>query len=193
MKVIELDGARIGLDIIPEGEGNRRERERAAVASILEKLTGRHVEICHEPSGAPYPADRSFYLSISHSRHIAAVLAGSSPGWGIDIEEPRPGQLERVASRVLCDGERERCGSLLQVWTLKEAAFKAAALPIADLREIHLAGNCRILARDIAINIVASLEINDFANYPAWLSVVKKEGICIIPTCRFPYGLISSG
>ena len=170
MTVIELPGAAVLLAPIPEGPESRRERERLAAADALEKLVGRRVEILHTPEGAPYPADRSFHLSISHSRHVVAVLAGSEPGWGVDIEEERPGQLERVASRVLNEGESSVCQGLLQAWTLKEAAFKAAGLPIADLREIHLHPDGLITARGLRLATVLSQPVPD---HRAWLSVVK--------------------
>ena len=98
---------------------------------------------------------------------MAALLWSDRAGWGIDIEEARLMQLERVASRVLNPDETDF--DLLQAWTLKEAAFKAAGLPIADLREIHLCHDGTITARNLRLTTVHSSSVDN-----GWLSVVKQ-------------------
>ena len=83
--------------------------------------------------------------------NAAALLLSREPGWGIDIEAARQEQLSRIAARVLDEDEISAYShDLVQAWTLK-AAFKAAGLPIADLREIHLGASGTITARGLRL------------------------------------------
>lgn len=143
LRILETD---IYIDSIPDcGAGRRRESERRAVAGIISRvLPG--CTLRHAPSGAP--EIDGMHVSVSHSRHYAAVALSEHPV-GIDIEERRDGQLERVATRFL-DDEEMGGGSLspvelLRAWTAKEAAFKALA-PHNDgvmLSDIRLSENMR--------------------------------------------------
>lgn len=175
MTLIELQGATIALAPIPSDDTrNRRERECNVVQELVDYAMQGHVEICHRSNGAPYiAAHGSPYISVSHSHHIAALLWTDTPGWGIDIEEARPEQLKRVASRVLTDDEiRVYSENLLMAWTLKEAAFKAADRPIADLREINLHAAGCISARDVELITMLTRSVT-VEGVQAWLSVVR--------------------
>lgn len=177
MTIIQLDGATIALCPI-EGStpGTRRERERRAIRQLADATIGADTEILHHADGSPYLSDTAAgHISISHSRHVAALLISREPGWGIDIEEARQEQLSRIAARVLDEDEiRAYSHDLVQAWTLKEAAFKAAGLPIADLREIHLGANGTITARGLRLSIVESRTVEAGA-YRCRLSVVKTS------------------
>lgn len=76
-------------------------------------------------------------VSISHSRHWAAVALNPECRIGVDIEEARPEQLRRVAPKFLSGAERRLWDDrLLEAWTCKEAVYKAAGvrgLPLADI------------------------------------------------------------
>ncbi len=174
MTIIELPQATIAVCAIePEG-GTRREREQAAVARLMAHAAGRPVPILHRPDGAPYPGDGCpLHISVSHSRHLAALLWSTLPCYGIDIEEPRPGQLERTATRTFTPAELEYLGTrLLQGWTLKEAAYKAAPCPEADLRHIHIAPDMRtITSGSHRLEAIVSRSI-EHRGIEAWLSVV---------------------
>lgn len=140
MKLIQLPDATIALDVISGAYGNRRACEKAAIQRLMDFAAGTNTEILHRPDGSPYPAPPChLHISISHSRHIAALLWSESQGYGIDIEEARQEQLSRIAARVMSQDEMESFSdNLLKAWTLKEAAFKAAGLPVADLREFNI-------------------------------------------------------
>lgn len=162
---------RIGFEEIAEEGGTRRERERTAVLRALRRLAGPEADIKHDESGAPLLVGAEGYISVTHSRHTAAVLWSSTPGWGIDLEEARGEQLRRVAPRVLNPDELELFGdNLLKAWTIKEAAFKAAGLPIADLRELHIHPDGTISARDRRLQIVSSEACGE-----GWLTVVRSR------------------
>jgi len=178
MTILKFPDCRVALAEIPEGGGSRREREREITGRLLEMAAGRPANILHRPDGAPYPDGLPFHISISHSRHIAALLWSDAPGYGIDVEESRPGQLERVAPRVMTENEirhySARPDGLLRAWTLKEAAFKAAGM--ADLREILLPlddGDGRISLRGKPLRIIFSEKTE--SPFPAFLSIVKAE------------------
>lgn len=176
MKIIELPQATIALAPIPcQGYGSRRERERAAVQELMDHAAGTHVDILHHHDGSPYPAEPCrLHISVSHSRHIAALLWSSVPGWGIDIEEARQEQLSRIAARVLNQDEMSLYHhNLLQAWTLKEATFKAAGLRMADLREIHLGDGHEITARAVRLAAMLSEPV-EVDGHHGWLSVVRR-------------------
>lgn len=125
---------------IPAGSGNRRDRERAAVTALLHGLHGyADAVIAHRPDGAPYIPDSDVHISISHSRRWAAVALSTGRRVGVDIEEPRPGQLERVAPRIMTPAELDAYeGRLLEAWTLKEAMYKLGDAEGAPGREFRL-------------------------------------------------------
>lgn len=115
---------------IEAGErGTRRERERAAVAQIVAEVFGPDAVYAHRADGSPYIVGSPLHISVSHCRGYAAVIVAQRDGIGVDIEELRGAQLQRVADRYLgpvqtrlytCDEER------LWAWTAKEAIYKAS-------------------------------------------------------------------
>lgn len=127
------------LEPIIDSDGTRRERERKAVNRIVGRIWGSEAVVSHRDDGSPFIAGVQCHISVSHSRHYAAIAWDVLPGIGIDIEEPRIAQLEKVADRFLATGERQAWSArLLEAWTLKEAAFKALRNGPADLREYIL-------------------------------------------------------
>lgn len=174
MKLIRLQGATIALATIDNISPNRRECEKAAIQSLMDYAAGCHTEILHNADGSPYPAPPcTLHISVSHSRHMAALLWSDSPGWGLDIEEARHEQLSRIAARVINQDELEAFSeNLVQAWTLKEAAFKAAGLPIANLREIHIASYPLLRARESQLRSILSEAVEADGRH-AWLSVVQ--------------------
>lgn len=136
MDIIELlyGSTRVLIGQIEQVSDCRRQCESTAVRQILGQCA-----VGHKPSGAPYLIDNPLVnISISHCRHLVAVALDQERKVGIDIEEPREQQLERVISHILSDDERHifdvNTPLRLRAWTLKEAAFKAADLPDIDYR-----------------------------------------------------------
>lgn len=180
MRIIRIEGCTVALDVIATRSRRRRENELAAVGELLAAVAGRPVEILHHKDGSPYPAGLPLHISISHSQHLAALLWSENPGYGVDVEENRTQQLERVAPRVMSVDELEYYGrlthGLLRAWTLKEAAFKAAGMAdVANLSEIMLPlddGEDIITLRGLSLQIVYSREVED-RGHTAYLSVVR--------------------
>lgn len=153
--------------------GSRRERERAAVAGLIASLFGPDARLGHTPLGAPYLVGGP-HISVSHSAHYAAVAACTEAPIGIDIEEERPEQLERVAPRVMTPDELAAySGRLLQAWTIKEAAFKAAGKDIADLRAISILPPGKASVDGVEMTVVLSEAIP--GDPKCHISVVKRE------------------
>ena len=128
------------LMVMPISRDNslgQRDAEHKAAESLVAEALGDDVTIGHQQSGAPYLIGSDLFISISHSRHYAAISLSPSPGIGVDIEESRS-QLRKVAPRVLSESELAAYGHsddmLLQAWTLKEALYKAALTPGLDFR-----------------------------------------------------------
>ncbi len=129
-----IEGVSLTVAPIDQTPGlTRRQRETAAVATILPHLITHHYNLIHTPSGAPrlVYADglTAPYISISHSRELAAVALSTNLPIGIDIEKPQE-RLSRIAHKFLAPGEQGGdLDHLLKLWTAKEAVFKAASLP----------------------------------------------------------------
>jgi 4'-phosphopantetheinyl transferase len=95
-----------------------------------------------EHGGVQY-GDGHVRLNLSHSGGWLAAAASPVPV-GIDIERLRPRAVAGQAARVFCPKEAERLAResdplplFYRLWTLKEAACKAAGLSIWDaLRQV---------------------------------------------------------
>ena len=110
---------------------------RRAAACFL-GLDEDDIRIYHDETGRPL-CDGCF-VSLSHSGEYAACAVDCSPV-GIDIEHIR--QLSLKLSDKICrnDGERSfaDCSErLLELWTVKEACFKALSPKYKTVGEIEL-------------------------------------------------------
>lgn len=126
----------------------RRERETAAVETLVAAAFGPDAHKYNLPSGAPevrFSGPRAGMhapvFSISHSRDYA-VLVVSPDGRpiGVDIESFRP-TLRRVVPKFLSADEAAAYATderLLLAWTLKEASYKAAGITGLSLLDIWL-------------------------------------------------------
>lgn len=143
----------IRIAIVPveaAGRAERRHAECQAVAACFDELRPadpdipQYSSLSHDPHGAPVLP--GWQLSITHSRAVAAVAIcrqGQSPAFGIDAEEWRP-TLLKVKQKYLSPTELARtlddC-ALLRLWTIKEAVYKAAAIPPLPLTAIETTPN----------------------------------------------------
>lgn len=131
------------------GRENRRMREEAAVAALVQEVFGVGALKENDALGAPTVRvggkKVSEAISISHSARYAVLAVGSCRLLGVDVEENRP-QLARVAPRIMSGEEvavyEGREHGLLEAWTLKEAMYKAVRGPagheIDFAAELHL-------------------------------------------------------
>ena len=91
---------------------------RRAVDRLIARAAGPQARVIHDPDGAPLLVGLPLNISISHSRNFAAVAVDADCRIGVDIEEPRLEQLQRVISKFLNPDELPVWGNeLLRAWT----------------------------------------------------------------------------
>ncbi len=107
-----------------------RQKEWLATRVLLQELCGEYKEIRYRPDGAPYLADGSHAISISHTRGYAAVMLSSAgQRIGIDIEYPSRRVL-KVQDHFLSPQEKSfidpahEATQMLVCWCAKEALYK---------------------------------------------------------------------
>ena len=102
-----------------------RRCEVLAWRAMVRRELGRDVRIFYDEYGAPNVALDNIYISISHSRNIAALLISDSP-CAVDIEHTDRNFL-RVAPKYLSVEEQalaEKYNLYAEMWSAKEALYK---------------------------------------------------------------------
>ncbi len=120
-----------------------RRLEWCAVRVLLYTMLGTEKEIRYQSNGKPYLADKSFSLSISHTKgYVAVILGRVNKEVGIDIEQYGE-RVHKVAHKFIRDDElpgsyggTDTWGLLLH-WSAKESVFKCMNTEEVDFRE-HL-------------------------------------------------------
>ena len=130
------------MDELPEREYYEREVQRFAaphrrlewlsVRALLFRLLGEHKEVCYLPSGKPYLADYSYFISISHTKGYVAVILSDKVSVGIDIEQYGQ-RVHRVAHKYMREDEPVRLYKEDAAWSL----FKCMDTDEVDFRR-HL-------------------------------------------------------
>lgn len=107
-----------------------RKQEWLSVRTLLkEMLSGEEKEIKYYPSGKPYLADHSYYISISHTKGYVAVIINESEPVAIDVESISP-RIEKIQERFLSEEETNNLSEdnklihTILHWTGKECLFK---------------------------------------------------------------------
>lgn len=102
---------------------NRRQREKAAVKSLLYAMThDESLEISHNSDGKPFVD--GWNISISHTRGYAAIMLSKTKRVGLDIEYTDE-RVSRVVGRFLREDEpAENVESQLIHWSAKETVYK---------------------------------------------------------------------
>lgn len=128
-------------------EFRRREYlvSRWLLRNLAEKyLTGPGmITVRKEASGRPVGLvdDRSYHVSISHTRDFVAVALSEKYRVGLDIEKAHRIVSSRLRERILHPDERknlESC-STLRIWTLKESVLKLTGMGLrANMNGIKL-------------------------------------------------------
>ena len=98
-----------------------------AVQHLLLKAGIDPIEMQHDGAGIPRLPSR--YISISHAKGYAAIALGRTP-LGVDIEQLRD-QVQRIKFKFVHTSENfaQTTPELIQLWTAKEAVYKAVELP----------------------------------------------------------------
>jgi len=109
----------------------RRQREwlasRILVYSLLKHFTQQVLPLLCNEHGKPVFPENRYFVSITHSLELIAVLISDKHEVGIDVELVSPKAL-RVAHKFLTDAEREQTGDQIDktclYWSAKETLYK---------------------------------------------------------------------
>jgi 4'-phosphopantetheinyl transferase len=119
--------------------------EKLAVRALLKTLTGYEKRIIYMPSGKPALSDRSFNISISHTKGYAAIALNKHKIVGLDIEaiSNRACRINHrfmsIKEREALDKSNEAVVSLLN-WSAKETVYKLMSKEGVDFqKEIFIA------------------------------------------------------
>lgn len=119
-----------------------RKREMLATRVLLKELLGQEKLICYYDSGKPYLDDRSYNISISHTKGYVAIALHKQHTMGLDIEQCTD-KIFRVKDRLITrydfiDSKNEQIHLLLH-WSAKEAMFKYLNAEGVDFRRnLHI-------------------------------------------------------
>ena len=104
-----------------------------AVQQLLLKAGIDPITMQHDAAGIPRLPSQ--YISISHAKGYAAIALGSIP-LGVDIEQLRD-QVQRITSKFVHASENfaQTTSELIQLWTAKEAVYKAVEVPGIHLNQ----------------------------------------------------------
>ncbi len=112
----------------------KRRKEFLAVRLIVQDLISEKKEIVYEKTGRPQLKDSPFFISISHSSELAAVLLSEKTA-GIDVENIHR-NIAPVARRFLTEEELRQIApgekaarTQITYWSAKEAIFKCSCIP----------------------------------------------------------------
>ena len=129
----------VAEEIIPFTSTKRR-LEYLASRCALNELTGNEQHICYHENGAPYLADNSLNISISHTGHYALVATHPTDKVGIDIERIGD-KVGHVRHKFLSKAELETIDArsekihLTILWAAKEAMYKVMCVETVEFTE----------------------------------------------------------
>jgi 4'-phosphopantetheinyl transferase EntD len=106
-----------------------RKREWLSVRVLLKRLFGEEKEIDYTDSGKPYLVDKSYHISISHTKNFVAVAWDKNKEIAIDIERISL-RVKNIRTRFMSEQEESNLSEehpvihLLLHWSAKESLFK---------------------------------------------------------------------
>ncbi len=132
------------LPFIENIASENRKREWLAVRVLLKILLNEEKEIRYTDSGRPYLADRSYHISISHTKGYVAVVLCKDKPVGIDIEYISS-RVQKIQNRFLNEREKSNislqneCIHILLHWSAKESLFKVLGEQDIDFKScLHI-------------------------------------------------------
>ncbi len=120
----------------------KRKQEWLLARILIKQLCGEEKKILYTSSGKPYLEDKSFQISISHTKNYVAVIADKENSVGIDIEYISE-RVKKIRSRFMSLSEENNLCKELEIehlllhWSAKETLFKIIDEEDIDFRE-HL-------------------------------------------------------
>jgi len=117
----------------------KRKNEWLTVRLMLKELLGKYSEIFYTVKGKPY-LKSDYYISISHTKNLAAVIISKFKNPGIDIEILSD-RIYNIANKFMYDYEIEYYKSIEKKkfiymnWSAKETLFKIYEKGELDFKE----------------------------------------------------------
>lgn len=118
----------------------KRQLEFLSVRVTLNQLVGREVTVIYDNCGKPYLKDKSFNISISHTKNWIAVMVHPTKKVGIDIETVSDRVL-KVRNKFLSADElkylytdNENTKKMQLAWSAKEAIYKIIGHEAVDFK-----------------------------------------------------------
>ena len=121
-----VDSDKIALEKIVS---EKRKLEFLGIRVAFKTLLGKEIEIEYDGNGKPSLKDKSYQISISHSKNWIVVMAHPNRLVGIDIECPTD-KIQKLYKRFLGIDEQKDLSNgkdnrqLLLAWSGKEALYK---------------------------------------------------------------------
>lgn len=106
-----------------------RKLEFLSVRALLAELLGKEARIVYNKNNKPFIKDGSFFISISHSHNLTAIMCSKTERVGIDIEYMRS-NIGRIAFKFINKKEYITNNNLFKKyqlyvhWCAKEALYK---------------------------------------------------------------------
>ena len=138
MSLLDNDAV-VAEEIVPFTSTKRR-LEYLASRCALNELVGSEQHVCYHPNGAPYLADNTLNISISHTGHYAVVATHPTEKVGIDIERIGD-KVGRVRHKFLSREELDAVDArsekihLTILWAAKEAMYKVMGVETVEFTE----------------------------------------------------------
>jgi phosphopantetheinyl transferase len=139
----QLSHARQYIPVI-ENMPIRRRCEWLTVRLLIKEILGEEKEILYRENGKPYIADKTYNISISHTKGHVAVILNPQEKVAIDIETISS-RVKNVMHRFMSDEELSHTPPsgdtiyLLLHWSAKESVFKYMDESGIDFRRhIHI-------------------------------------------------------
>ncbi len=132
------------LQALEDFKNPLRKIEWLSVRVLLNEITNKNLSIVYNGSRKPFIKDRSYNISISHSRNLTSVLLSEKKKVGLDLEYMSH-RINKIASRFINDEEvitENDCDNKFHLyihWCAKEALYK-----ICDKQDINFKKNLTI-------------------------------------------------
>lgn len=127
-----------------ENKCETRKVEILSVRYLIYLLLGEEKDLIYSPDGKPQLADKSFHISISHTKGYVAVVLNKEHEVGIDIEYISS-RVSKIRKRFLNKQEEENIVKenelihLLLHWSAKESIYKVLSYKdIEFCSQIHI-------------------------------------------------------
>ncbi|MFC2138835.1 4'-phosphopantetheinyl transferase family protein [Bacteroidota bacterium] len=129
------------LKILNSFNNDNRKLEWLSVRKLLAELTNSEIDIIYNNERKPFLSDKSYNISISHSKNFTSILLSKQKKVGIDLEFMSH-RIRKISHKFINENEKITTNPDLHKyhlyihWCAKEALYK-----ICDKQEINFKDN----------------------------------------------------